>query len=321
MFEARFASATALALALCACRGGDDGLTDATSTAAPTATSSSGAGGANAGEGGREAGGSGGNDDTFRNEASLLTWNLESYPLTANAETMVVDLLEQLAPDVVAIQEIAEEQAFYTLVERLPDYDGVLNDDPGAYIRVGLLWRTERVTVTDIETLFPDDGYAFPRPPLKARVSIDAPTPIDFVTMVLHLKAQLNAPSEARRRTACERLDAWVSTALAEGPEQDYVLIGDFNDKVTDPPQWNVFSVFLDKPDTYSFLTMPAANAGDHTYIPFESFIDHVLVTSDTLDEVGTGETEVLPLETQLADYSDLTDHRPVRTWLRWSQP
>ena len=65
---------------------------------------------------------------------------------------------------------------------------------------------------------------------------------------------------------------------------------------------------------------MPAELAGGHTYIPFESFIDHVLVTSDTLVEVGTGVTEVLELENEVADYRDLTDHRPVRTWLRWEE-
>ena len=255
-----------------------------------------------------------------RTTPSLISWNLESYPLTQDSEAKAVALLEELAPDVVAVQEIAEPGAFDALVETLEDYDGVLNDDPDGYIRVGLLWRKDRVTVSDVETLFTTDWYAFPRPPLKAHITIDAPTPIDFVTVVLHLKAQLNAESQERRKVGCERLDEWVTAELATSEEQDYVLIGDFNDKLTDPPQWNVFGAFLDKPEAYSFLTMPAEVAGGHTYIPFESFIDHVLVTSDTLDEVGTGETEVLELENEVADYRDLTDHRPVRTWLRWGE-
>jgi endonuclease/exonuclease/phosphatase family metal-dependent hydrolase len=261
--------------------------------------------------------GSGGSAPTG-NEASVVTYNLESYPLTPDAEAKAVSVIEDLRPDVIALQEIADADAFDALVAALPDYDGVLNDDPGAYLRVGLLWRTERVTVTDTETLFPTDWYAFPRPPLKAHVEIDAATPIDFTAVVLHLKAQLDAESEERRRVACQRLDEWVTAELEASDEQDIVLIGDLNDKVTDPPQWNVFGPFLDHPDRYAFLTLPAAEAGEHTYIPFESFIDHVVVTTDTLDEVGSGQTEVLALETEVPGYRDLTDHRPVRTWLRW---
>jgi hypothetical protein len=45
---------------------------------------------------------------------------------------------------------------------------------------------------------------------------------------------------------------------------------------------------------------------------------DHVAVTADMLVEVGDGETEVLPLEQPVNDYLSLTDHRPVRSWLRW---
>lgn len=261
---------------------------------------------------------SAGESPALENEASVVTWNLESYPLSPSAEDKAVALLTEMAADVVALQEIADEDAFYALLQRLPDYDGVLNDDPGAWLRVGLLWRRDRVQVDDVETLFSTDWYAFPRPPLAARITIDAPTPIDFVTVVLHLKAQLDAESEARRRTACERLDTWVSDQLGEGDERDYLLVGDFNDKLTDPPQWNVFGAFLDKPDAYRFLTQPAAEAGEHTYLPFESFIDHVLVTSDALDEIGSGSTEVLAIEQDISDYRDLTDHRPVRTWLRW---
>jgi hypothetical protein len=43
-----------------------------------------------------------------------------------------------------------------------------------------------------------------------------------------------------------------------------------------------------------------------------------VLVTADMLGEVGEGQTEVLALEQTVSDYLSITDHRPVRSWLRW---
>jgi endonuclease/exonuclease/phosphatase family metal-dependent hydrolase len=191
----------------------------------------------------------------------------------------------------------------------------VLNDDAGAFLRVGLLYKTSRIALSEIETMFHGDSYAFPRPPLKARVTaLGAPPPgIDFVMVVLHLKAQLDAQSEARRRAACEALDVWVRAQRAAGAEQDFVLAGDWNDELTDPPQYNVFQGFLDDPGTYAFLTWPAAQAGEASYLPFQSMIDHVLVTTDALDEVGAGTTEVLHLEASVPDYeATVSDHRPV---------
>jgi predicted extracellular nuclease len=128
----------------------------------------------------------------------------------------------------------------------------------------------------------------------------------------------LDAESQDRRSAACLALDAWVRAEIEGGADPDIVILGDYNDKLTDPPEWNVFGPFLDAPEQYSFLTMPLAEAGEHSYIPFESMIDHVLVTGDALDEVGSGATEVLALEETVEDYRDLSDHRPVRSWLRW---
>lgn len=280
-----------------------------------------GAGGAGAGSGGAAGDATGGGGATPAvNQASVITWNLEVFPLTEETMKRVKQTVEELAPDLVAVQEIAEPAAFQSLVSAMEDYEGILNDDPGAFQRVGLLYRKGRVTLDEVETLFPSDWYAFPRPPLLARVTIHDETPIDFYAMVLHLKAQLDDESQARRRDACEKLDAWTQAKLASSAEKDIVMLGDLNDKLTDPPQWNVFSSFLDQPDQYSFLTMPAAEAGEYSYITFEAMIDHVLVTSDMLDEVGAGETEVLKLDEIEEDYDMISDHRPVRTRLRWGE-
>jgi endonuclease/exonuclease/phosphatase family metal-dependent hydrolase len=312
----RLLAIVASTLAIAACRGSAD---DPAQTATGDGGAIDGAGGsAGAGVGGDGGQGGGGAGAPAANEASILTWNVESFPLTPTAVAGAAAVLTDLAPDVVALQEIEDEQAFDDLLAALPDYDGVLNDDPGAFIRVGLVYRRDRVALAEVDTLFPSDWYAFPRPPLKAHVTVDAVTPIDFTIVVLHLKAQLDDESEARRRRACEVLDGWVRDRLAAGDEQDFVLLGDLNDKLTDPPEWNVFLPFLDHPELYRFLTLPLAEAGDHSYIPFESMIDHVLVTADMNAEIGGGETEVLPLEQSVGNYDDITDHRPVRTRLSW---
>ena len=91
------------------------------------------------------------------------------------------------------------------------------------------------------------------------------------------------------------------------------MVLWDWNDLLTDPEGENVFRVFLDAPESYTFLTMDAALAGDYTYLPFESLIDHVMITSDALGEYGAGTTDVLELERNYPDYRSLiSDHRPV---------
>jgi endonuclease/exonuclease/phosphatase family metal-dependent hydrolase len=257
-------------------------------------------------------GGSGGN------EASVITWNLENFPLYEDTFSRTVDLVQTLEPDVLAIQEIADPSAFYDLVDALPDYKGVLNDDQGAYLRLGLIYRHERVSVTAVQTLFEDDWYPFPRPPLKAHVVITGESSIDFDLVVVHQKAQIDSESQARRLAGSEELDGWLRERLSTGDEQDFMVLGDFNDHLLDPPAANVFTPFLDQPERYRFLTMPLEQAGAFSYIPFEAMIDHVLVTADMTDEIGTGETEVLALDESVASYGVLSDHRPVRTWLRW---
>jgi endonuclease/exonuclease/phosphatase family metal-dependent hydrolase len=252
-------------------------------------------------------------------EVWVMAWNLEQYPLTAATQEKVADLIATLSPDVLGVAEITDVGAFQRLVAELPDFAGITANDPSNELRMGLIYKKARVTVSDVETLFPADWYAFPRPPLKARLTVvdegGAGTPFDFVFLAVHLKAATDNDSEQRRREACRKLDEYIRQQQAvAGAEQDWVLAGDWNDKLTDPPQYNVFLPFLDAPASYTFLTLPLAQAGDEsTFIPFSSFIDHILITADAAAEYGAGETTVLHLDDTVPFYElQVSDHRPV---------
>lgn len=273
-----------------------------------------GTGGEAGGGGGAGGGGAGGGGAPVAG-VSVMSWNLETFPLVPDTASRVAEILTDIRPDVVSVQEIEDPAAFLALPDVLPGYAAVLNDDPGGFLRVGILYNTSRVALSEVETLFYGDFYAFPRPPLKAHVTVIGAEPpgIDFTLLVLHLKAQLDAASQARRLAACEALDTWIRGQLAAGPELDFVLAGDWNDELGDPPQYNVFQGFLDDPATYTFLTEPAAEAGEFSYLPFESMIDHVMITTDALGEYGDGTTEVLHLEASYPEYeAGVSDHRPV---------
>lgn len=242
---------------------------------------------------------------------TIGAWNLEQFPLTPATIDRVAPLIEEQGYDLLGIEEITDPDAFATLDERLSDYTAVIAFDD-APMRVGFLYRPDRLEVSDIDLLFQGDSYAFPRPVLKASVRVMGGD-FDFVFMVLHLKARIDAESRARRQAAVEQLATWLTDQLATSTEQDYVLVGDLNDQITDPPAENVFEPLLSRPETFRFLTQEAAEAGEVSYITFRQMIDHVLVTTDALDEYGTGTTEVLHLDETVSGYTDeISDHRPV---------
>lgn len=255
----------------------------------------------------------------------LMTWNLENFPQSPQTADAVVQLLDEEVPDVVALQEITDVDAFDALLASLPAYEGVLNDDEGAYQRVGVLYRADRVQLDEMETLFASDWYAFPRPPLRVGLTWtgESGTQFDFSLLSVHLKAMVDDESAARRRTACERLEQWVrEESQRPGADPDIMIAGDWNDELTDPEEDNVFTAFLERPEQYRFLTNTAAEHGDYSYIPFKKLIDHVMVTTDSLGEYGDGSTEVLRPDQADPSYRyDVSDHRPVVSRFRVTSP
>jgi endonuclease/exonuclease/phosphatase family metal-dependent hydrolase len=241
-------------------------------------------------------------------ELWVMCWNLQTFPKAVSTPAHVAQLLGGTAADVVGVEEIQEQDAFADLDARLPDYEGVLASNGDGYSRVGLLYRPGSVQVDQVQTLFLGDADAFPRPPLAAHVVGQG---VELTVVVVHLKAQGDATSEARRRDAVRKLETWMSAR----PDQRVIVIGDWNDEVTDVGAENVFAPLLDKADAYTVLTLPLAQAGESTYIPFPSFIDHMVMTDNALPEWGGGATFVLHLDETDSVYRQIvSDHRPVLT-------
>jgi endonuclease/exonuclease/phosphatase family metal-dependent hydrolase len=246
-------------------------------------------------------------------ELSIVAWNMEHFPLTESTPELVAGALAEMRPDVVGVQEIENDATFLAMVGSVSGYAAVIADDPKGHSRVGVIYRKARVTVSEVETLFTGDRYTFPRPPLKAHVAVKG-TDVDFDFVAVHLKAMGDAKSEARRKAACHALEGWIDGRLAGGADPDIVIAGDWNDRITEPQEQNVFKAFLDVPGRYRFLTHEVADAGDFSYIPYSSLIDHVLVTTSLLDAYGDGATEAVHLEDSVTGYlKQVSDHRPVR--------
>jgi len=246
----------------------------------------------------------------------LVTWNLEHYPLTSATEDAVVEILGELGPDVVGVQEIETDSSFARLDDRLGEYEGILGR-PGD-TSVGLFYRPDTVEVVDVDHLFQSDWYAFPRPVLAVRMRLrDAVEPTDLVVLVVHLKALGGSSNEARRRSAISKLRAWIDARRADG-ETNIAIVGDYNDRIDEPEPDNVFAQLLEPAADVAFLTAAASGAGEYSYVPYQTLIDHVLVTDETLDVLQEPTTHPVALDETRPDYVDeVTDHRPVRARFR----
>jgi endonuclease/exonuclease/phosphatase family metal-dependent hydrolase len=289
------------------CREGFDD--DAGGAGTTVATSS--AGGANTTDASSVTVGVGGSSNSA--DVSVMTWNIENLPKSTDAVPKVVATIESLRPDLIGVQEIKDLGAWDALDAALTDYEGALASEGDGYVRVGLLYRTDRLMVDDIKTVLSNDSYAFPRPMITAKVASKVDPSHDFIFGVVHLKAQLDPESQARRKDACAKLDAWAIDE--QESDTEIVIVGDFNDEVTDSPNYNVFGPLLTTPDG-AFVTLPLAEANEFTYIPFASLIDHVHVRGAM---TATSSAKVITLDEQDPTYEDtVSDHRPVLATLRW---
>ncbi len=263
-----------------------------------------------------------GSEDTFE----LATWNLHNFPADAQTVERVAALLQRMDLDLIGVEEVADQAAFEALVAALPGYEGVLSDHeygPGNYQKFGFILRSSVLQVRAWDTHFDDDEYNFPRPSLEVDFVAHAPGGAvrAFMAMGQHLKAGIAEDDQARRRAACLLLTARVDEVLLAGFVDQVVLLGDFNDELTDGAGDNVFQPFLDAPERYEPLSAAPYLEGTISYLTYPSMLDHLIATDSWLAGRGTPRVVVVPLDRADLGYdyeSAISDHLPVVAILAW---
>jgi endonuclease/exonuclease/phosphatase family metal-dependent hydrolase len=261
---------------------------------------------------------------------TVATWNLHNFSDYGADEWRIPDLVEYVSAlefDVLAVQELLPDEdgsdapsAFDLLMEQT-GLEGVHNPFRSFDTSVGLVVNPATTSILSTELLFDDDTWAFPRPPMYARVAVVGPDgrTTEFGVVSLHLKA--HGDDHERRRLACEALATWAE----EQEPRDILLIGDLNDDpYDDPDEHNVFSGTLlgTEPD-WRFLTSglpPESVTSTGWYHVVDGveitgeFIDHAVARGELMDRFTSSQASILGLPEQdfeawRADYSD---HFPV---------
>lgn len=258
--------------------------------------------------------------------ADIGCWNIEHFNNHVSNKRVedIADVVEQLSLDVFGLTEV-EGGAMDRLVDALSDRgsrcDYVLRDENGSQ-DLAVLYDTDTTEVaraTEIadrnkallEARTSDGKTAFPRFPLFARCKVNQETrSVEFIMIVVHLKAFGDRQSQARRRLAAEKLLAIIAD-IRDHENLPVVLCGDFNEKL----DTDVLSALKDTPDLFP-LTADDATDGAISYVGtrFRSLIDHIIVSRDSaLGDIAGDDAAIVRLDRSVSDFSDrISDHVPL---------
>jgi endonuclease/exonuclease/phosphatase family metal-dependent hydrolase len=252
----------------------------------------------------------------------IITWNLKTFPLNANTVSLLSEIIPQMGADVIAFQEIMDYTQFQALADLIPDYQAYIYNATSSY-RLAYLYDTRTVTVNAEYTIFNGDSNPFPRPPYILDISfVDQ----NYYIINNHFKAlgdnyiDTNDPwdEEMRRLLASTKLEQYIRENLGE---ERVIMLGDLNDQIQEPEATNVFMPFLNRPDEYSFATMPIAmNPTPNTvsYPSYNSILDQILITDELFEDFSAAGNicRVIRVENHVgglsAYYQLISDHRPV---------
>ncbi len=260
-----------------------------------------------------------GENDSFE----VLSWNLRDFPLK-DSQTLqeLARIIPELKVDVLAFQEIQDRNAFFELARLLPNYEAYVSNATSSY-RLAYLYDTRYVSVNEEYAIYTHDSNPFPRPPYVLDLDWQDQ---NIIIVNNHLKAfgdnyiDDSDPwdEEYRRRLACQKLDYYIQT---NWDDKAVIVLGDMNDQIAEPEEYNVFMSFISKPEEYMFADMHIAQnpqVSNVSYPGYFSHIDHILITNELFGSfaLSNSKCETLQVEKAMGTwqnyYNQISDHRPV---------
>lgn len=243
----------------------------------------------------------------------VVTWNIENFPLDgANTLTLLEDMISTMDADIIALQEIKSATNFNLLVESLQDYEGVITASGDQ--RLGYLYKpSEIISFATATEIFTGDNCAFPRPALKTTITHVSG---EVVTLInVHLKCCDNSTASCgssidRRKAAVNTIKNHIDQSL---PNASVIVLGDFNEDLTEPEGNGVFNTLKNDATNYMFADMNIAtgSTANFSYPSWPSHLDHILITNELfehLDEVRTIRFNVC----ESSYFDTVSDHYPV---------
>ena len=255
-------------------------------------------------------------DLNLDNGIEVVTWNIEFFPKQGQRTIdSVYNIITSLNADIYCLQEIHNINSFKNLAEDLIEYDYVISEDTD-YLNLVVLYKKNNFVVRSQASLFIDSMYEFAsRPPLRLEMTYTGENPIDFTLINMHLKCCNDGFT--RRVQSSEILYEYLKNSVQLG-YVNHIIVGDWNDDISDSYSQNSFNIFLEDQDAFKFVTYENAHSSSNTYDSFPgfgngSFIDHIMISSDLFEEFENGDVQTLRLGDYISGYDEIiSDHRPV---------
>ena len=259
-----------------------------------------------------------GTDSTFE----VVSWNIEWFPKNGQVTAdSVKTIIQTLAADVYALQEIDDTTLLKQVVSTIPGY--ACHFKSTYYGGLAYVYNTNTVQVNKKYEIYTSQPFwnTFPRSPQVLELTFNNE---DYVIIDNHLKCcgdgilDLNDTSdeENRRLTAVNLLKTYIDSIF---PNDKVIVVGDWNDILTDPTPNNIFNSFLNDTD-YLFIDFPIAlgNSANFSYPSWPSHLDHILISDELFADFSKPNSELSCI--RIDDYmsswsaydSNISDHRPV---------
>ena len=259
-----------------------------------------------------------GTDSTFE----VVSWNIEWFPKNGQVTAdSVKTIIQSLAADVYALQEIDDTTLLKQVVSTISGY--ACHFKSTYYGGLAYVYNTNTVQVNEKYEIYTAQPYwnTFPRSPQVLELTFNNE---DYVIIDNHLKCcgdgilDLNDTSdeENRRLTAIDLLKTYIDSVL---PNDKVIVVGDWNDILTDPTPNNVFNSFLNDSD-YLFVDFFIAlgNSANFSFPNWPSHLDHILISDELFADFYKPNSELSCI--RIDDYmsswntydNNISDHRPV---------
>ncbi|MFT6844812.1 MAG: endonuclease/exonuclease/phosphatase family metal-dependent hydrolase [Flavobacteriales bacterium] len=258
------------------------------------------------------------------NTLEVMTWNLEHFP--KNGQTTVdyvVEVIEALDIDIIAIQEAEDTNYLNQMVDRLGIYESYFEST--YFAGLAYLYKPDVVQIDSMYEIYTTQPYwsTYPRSPMVMEMTFQHER---FIIINNHFKCCGNgildtnntSDEETRRYKASNLLKEYIDTYFAS---DNVIVLGDLNDILTDIPANNVFQMFLNDSSNYLFADFDIAlgNNTEWSYPRWPSHLDHILITNELFEELEHDSSMVQTIKVDeylpqgMAEYdTNISDHRPV---------
>jgi len=259
-----------------------------------------------------------GTDSTFE----VVSWNIEWFPKNGQVTAdSVKTIIQSLAADVYALQEIDDTTLLKQVVSTIPGYSCYFKST--YYGGLAYVYNTNTVQVNKKYEIYTSQPFwnTFPRSPQVLELTFNNE---DYVILNNHFKCcgdgtlNTNDPNdeEMRRLSAVTLLKQYIDSLFID---ERVIIVGDLNDILTDPSANNVFNSLLNDSD-YLFVDFPIAlgSSSNFSYPSWPSHLDHILISNELFADFSKPNSwlSCIRIDDYMSSWNaydnNISDHRPI---------